>query len=287
MLSIQNLLLIKLAKPTLFLILYITMPNPAFAQDVSTVSLPAENLNLIQKNSGWSLGLLYGSVAYSEPSLMTETGSMSGASLSYSHAFRNNPLLVRLEGEYLYGQLIYNGSTWAGAPMIAPAADNLLNGRALLGFQIQPTERLNITPFLGIAARYLNDQIQDSYDREITSFYLPIGLNFTLGVTDRWAFTFAGEYDYFIDGNAVSHLNQSNSAYPIVDNTQNSGFGYRLTTGVQRAFAGWNLKISPYIDYWSVQKSNTQTFVANNQTLSVWEPSNTSMMYGVSVSVTF
>jgi hypothetical protein len=283
----------KVTGPALFLIPFMMWHGASFGQEldgesVGTLSLSASTLNLSRQNSGWSASLLYSSVAYSEPGLMTETGSLSGMALSYTYAFHENPVVLQVEGEYLYGQLTYVGSTWEGQPLTTSAEDNMLNGRALLGLQMQATNRLNIMPFLGIAARYLNDQIQGGYDREITYFYAPIGANFTLGLVTHWALSLGGEYDHFISGNVVSHINQSDSAYPAVDNTQSNGYGYRLTAGIEHSFAsGWSLKISPYLCYWKVQQSDSQTFVANNSTLSVYEPNNTSIMYGVKVSFVF
>jgi len=282
----------KIVKASLLLIPFAVWSFVLFAQEpddesISKLNLPASALELGHQNSGWGASALFSFVEYSEPSLMTESGPLVGMGLSYTYAFRDNPVVLRLEGEYHYGQLTYNGSTSTGTPMTAPAEDNILNGRALLGFQAQPTDRINIGPFLGVAARYLNDLIQGGYDREITYLYLPIGANLTFGLSNRWLLSVGGEYDYFISGSAVSHLNQSNSEFPTVYNTQSNGYGYRLTAGLARSFEKWTLNVSPYISCWSVQQSDIQTFSTSNGPMSAWEPENTSTMYGVKFSARF
>jgi hypothetical protein len=271
------------------------LESPANAQESNITSGPgtlkvtqpeATSRGTARERTNWNVDYMYGSISYSEPGLMRDSGSMNGFAAAYTFTFADNPTLFRIEGEYMYGYLSYDGSTWDGTPISSPTQDNLANVRALMGFQGLISSHFNLIPIFGLGARYLNDYTQGAggYEREITYFYAPVGLSARVAINDRWKASVSGEYDTFISGTVVSHLGDSNPAYSTVTNNQSSGYGYRVAMGLERSFDTWSLRAQPYVQYWNIQQSDIQPLT---KTQVVYEPTNDSTMYGFDIALIF
>ncbi len=134
---------------------------------------------------------------------MEDEGTLYGGEIAYT--LHKNSIMHRLSVEYCKGKVDYDGHDMDGTPVtIADFKDWLANIRYLAGYDFVITGGHRITPFLGIACRYLNDdghkQSSAAYEREIRYIYSPIGLETSSPVSENWSFGIHIEYDLFFRG---------------------------------------------------------------------------------------
>lgn len=147
-----------------------------------------------------------------------------------------------------------------------------------------------LSPFVGFGYRYLRDesggQIGENggvfYDRRSRYYYAPVGV--VINVTDK--FTFKGQYNFFIKGEQKSYLMHTNPGYPNVSNEQDDGWGADFTLNYQ---ATENLSLYSFYRHWNIGKSEIATgyVPVRNETISWWEPDNTTHEFGLGVAYNF
>jgi len=302
---------------------------PAVANDVVSLALDAyaQEKNLPSENTmssvppstrkahefEWSFerhSYLYKETVDGAEFMRTE-GSFQGILLSYT--FRPLDLdsftdiidnLYRLELRYARGEVDYTGSgTWDGLK------DYMYEVRAVAGREFNVNPSLQITPYLGLGYRYLNNgldqipaqeidgqQFVSGYNRESTYYYLPIGVDVYQQLAGGWGIGGNLEYDLWIKGEQASHLEDMEDAQGVnagIDplyNDQKSGFGLRGSLKIDKSFARVKLGIEPYYRYWKVSDSQPNVVTAGSGMQIVGgglEPRNTTQEIGVKVGVKF
>ena len=229
------------------------------------------------------LGLYISKIAYTEPSVMEEKGSLFGFSGRFlSH---KNGVFRALEGAYSSGEMNYYGSgTIKGIP------DEMFEIRGLIGKDLNFRNR--ITPYIGLGYRNLNDDSSymlsstsaSGYEREQIYYYLPIGIEFQeSNLGHGWSLIGRLEYDFLIEG--INHTYTGTvSGYDDLSFTQHEGYGNRISLGFTRTFApGSSLTIEPFYKYWNVSRSNV---VYDSKNRGWVEPDNYSREIGVSLILT-
>ena len=122
---------------------------------------------------------------YREPGLMKETGMFYGLRVGFTSRYwvpaspQEQPWgskwMSRAEGRFAYGQVDYDGATWGGTPLTINDIDDFAwEIRLLMGPDL-PGATTMLTPFGGIAYRYLNDDSSShvsGYERESNYLYL-------------------------------------------------------------------------------------------------------------------
>jgi hypothetical protein len=239
--------------------------------------------------SSFDAGLQLSHITYKEPGLMRESGIMYGVTGAYT---RVRPgLMWRIDGTLTTGQVEYVGSYWDGTPLtVKGIQDTMFETRAVLG----PTDFVNISsyylPFIGIGYRYLYDgadKMAGGYRRESNYIYIPLGVDGLVTTKGRWSVGFTAEYDMFISGKQYSYLSDADPGYNDMENTQDSGYGYRASLKFMRE-GKQNLTIEPFVKYWKIDKSNTTTITYYGTPVgSGYEPSNNSTELGVRVLIRF
>jgi hypothetical protein len=220
----------------------------------------------------------------------------------------NKPNIFRLEARTSYGKVDYDGSgTWGGIP------DLNFETRGLVGMEIPVERNLLFVPYGGIGYRYLyNDfskypasivdgqQYYSGYDRQSTYIYIPLGLEAKTKFAQKWSLAVKGEFDWFIWGKQISHLEDSvdendvKSGYDKLENTQKHGLGWRMSLRLMRETGPFDLFVEPFIRYWHIEDSEVSLITASGSAIcqgnlcaAGLEPDNKTWEYGLNLGAKF
>ena len=249
---------------------------------------------IVPKHSfGISIETMY--FSYEEKEIDIEIdGFMYGHIGKYTY-HGDNKLMINVALEYVFDMDIeYDGQTWDGTPVKENANDWIVECRGLIGYDHVFKGKHLITPFIGIAYRYWNDDIDGigGYEREIEYLYSPIGFKTVSPLSDKWTWGLSAEYDLFWGGKVKSHLSDADPGYndPEVDQDFWDGYGLRFSVQFKRELAkNYALSIEPYIRYWNIDKSDTEILTYNDMLTGcvVYEPENETMSYGLRLNFEF
>ncbi|MCF8036891.1 MAG: hypothetical protein K9K62_08475 [Desulfobacteraceae bacterium] len=239
---------------------------------------------------------------YEEDNLMEEKGFMYGAvgKINYHGiASGNNRLMANVKLECFGGALDYEGQTWDGTSLEEDTNDFLLEYRTLVGFDTAFGDTYLVSLFTGFGYRYWNNDIRGAggYTREIEYMYQPLGVKMAGIMSNKWTWGVSAEYDFLWQGKVESHLSDVTAGLndPEVKQTSGDGYGLKLSLNFKRKFSSkYSLNIEPYIRYWDIEKSDTETITlngspiyVNGNPLYVWEPENETTSYGLRVKFVF
>ncbi|WP_319780094.1 hypothetical protein [Maridesulfovibrio sp.] len=222
---------------------------------------------------------------YDEPA-MNEKGILNGGFGSWTGYFSEYNIMVNAELEGLAGSLRYDGQYGDGTPVKCDNDDYFISGRATIGMGFD-YGRTGITPYLGLAARYWNDDIKATggYERQIKQVYMPIGVNLITRLDKGWSIGGTLEGDLLLGGNVKSKLSAVGSNYDDVNNTQEfaSGGGGRISAFLEYDLEGYSLGMEPYFRYWYFKESESDTIRSGTYV----EPENKFYMSGVRLYLKF
>jgi hypothetical protein len=230
---------------------------------------------------GAELGLEVYNFRYVEPRIMRDHGAMYGPTAAYT--WYHDALALRGEGRLAFGQVDYKSPV---SGTMSDISDVALELRGLAGWEFAP-RRVAVTPYAGLAYRYLNDDASGKvtsigaggYERTSNYFYTPIGVASMMPLCDKWSFGATVEYDLFWLGRQGSELSDAAPEFPNVTNHQEDGFGWRGSVRFVRHFEKHDLVLEPFVRYWHIGASNI-----SKDTL---EPDNRTVEAGLMVGVTF
>ena len=234
----------------------------------------------------FSLGPEVSYIKYREPDIMEEKGSMYGVDGSYTYL--KNDYVFKQEGRFSYGQVDYRNSG-----SLNNIDDYIVELRSLFGREYLTSKDTAITPYIGIAYRYLNDDMAGKttstgargYERESNYLYSPIGVELMQRIDYKWAFGATLEYDLFWRGWQKSNLSDAIPAWNDLENTQKSGYGWRASLKFIRNWENSDLIIEPFIRYWDIKKSDNKNITEAGTVIGYgWEPKNNSTEGGLMVT---
>jgi len=260
---------------------------------LSAVAFADDTKSIAPKHS-FGIGLETMYFDYEEDSVdMEEDGFMYGLIGDYTY-HGDDKLMLKASLEYAAGNdLDYDGKTWDGTPVKEDTDDWIVECRGLIGYDYVLNGKNLITPFVGIAYRYWNDDIGGigGYEREIEYWYSPIGIRTVSPLSDKWTWGISAEYDLFWSGKVKSHLSDVDSGLNDPEVDQDFGDGYGLRFSVQFNWElnkNYALSIEPYIRYWHIDKSDTKTLSYYGTPIGyVYEPENETTSYGLRLSIAF
>lgn len=267
--------------------------------DQGEEALPSSELETIRADLGidthrFSIGLVVSDFNYEEPSLMEETGGLYGVIARY--CFRNQlDGMFQTDLQVEWGELDYDGGYQDGTPLQTDTNDYLIEWRAIGGLDYTIFTNHLLTPFLGIAYRYWNDEIEGDggYEREIAYWYIPLGFQTLSPLSPGFSIGLHLEYDLFLEGKVTSHLNHADDSLDRLYNDQLSGKGYGIQGSIQLRTLLNNqigLLVEPFISYWDMADSEMALIYYNPSTqegLVGLEPENTTLHYGLRVMMEF
>lgn len=223
---------------------------------------------------------------YDEPDVMHESGILNGGFGSWTGYFTDYNIMLNAEFEGLAGSLRYNGKYSDGTSLECNTDDYFLSGHATLGMGFE-FDRIGVTPYIGIGARYWNDDIKTTggYERQIKQLYLPIGVNLVTRLDDGWSIGGTLEGNLLLSGKVESKLSDIGPNYEDVKNTQEfaSGGGGRISAFLEYDFNDYALGMEPYFRYWHIKESESDTVNSGTYV----EPKNKFYMSGLRLYVKF
>lgn len=246
----------------------------------------------------WQVGGETSYIRYKEPGIMQEQGLFYGVAGSYSYKggiSTANPhldyYLFRAEGRVSIGEVDYQNSG-----DIDSITDYIIELRGLGGLGFMLSESITITPYIGIAYRYLNDDMEGhvstsgalGYERESNYYYSPIGVEGEIDLGNNWSVGATVEYDHFWFGKQISHLSNARQDFNDPENRQNKGFGLRGALRLIRKTEKLDFILEPFIRYWHIgssQEADLTFFGAKIGTAT--EPKNKSTEYGLRLALKF
>jgi hypothetical protein len=260
---------------------------------LSTVAFGDDIKPIVPKHS-FGIGLETMYFDYEEEDIdMKEDGFMYGLIGKYTY-HGDGKLMINASLEYVAGDdLDYDGQTWGGTPLKEDTDGWIVQSRGLIGYDYVFNGKHLITPFIGIAYRYWNDDLGGigGYEREIEYWYSPIGIKTVSPLPDKWTWGISAEYDLFWSGKVKSHLSDALAGLndPEVDQDFGDGYGLRFSVRFERELTkNYALSIEPYIRYWDIDKSDTETLSYYGTPIGyVYEPENETTSYGLRLSFVF
>ena len=247
------------------------------------------------RNRAWHVGPEVYYFKYKEPGVMEDTGMFYGLTVGFTSRdwLPTSPeeppweskWMSRAEGRFAYGQVDYDGATWGGTPLTMNNIDDFAWEIRLLMGPDFPGATSMLTPFAGIAYRYLNDDSSfhvSGYERESNYLYLPLGLEMVAQLNDGWACGASVEFDVFLWGKQTSHLSDTGSS--DVDNRQEKGYGARASVKFQKKTGKIDFIIEPFIRYWDIGDSEIENVPGLGAVL---EPENYTIEAGIQLVLVF
>ncbi len=241
----------------------------------------------------FGVALVANYIDYEEPSLMGIDGFMYGLQGDYTYRNSRIKLVLHTSLELTFGNLSYDGQTFAGIPVQDDTDDWIVEPRLWGGYDFVLKGKHVITPFIGFGYRYWNDTIGGAggYEREIGYFYSPIGVETRSPLAGGWDWGFSAEYDLFWSGRVKSHLSDVDPLVndPVVNQERGSGYGLRFAFRFDRDITNrLALMVEPYAIYWRVDRTYATILTfADVPVASVYEPVNNTGTYGIRVHFVF
>jgi len=237
--------------------------------------------NPLGTRSGWEIGGQLSDYWYKEPDVGVKIwGPRVGVTGAYTYA--DAGWYLKMDGRYSYGSLKYEGS---GTQDSIP--DSLLEIRGVYGKDFMLRSWFSLSPYVGVGYRYLYNDSRGTtstgaigYQRYSQYLYAPLGLTSRMSVGGPWVIAPTVEYDYFIKGRQKSKLTDTGLGFSDVINTQNSGYGYRLSIMAENG--PW--AFGPWMNYWHIGDSD---IVPIGMGFGLQEPQNETREFGLEVKYRF
>jgi|GEM_PF-6508458 len=286
----------------------------AIALSVSAFS-QHDSLSTVQIKP-WHVGLGNGIFqhSYEEPGLMKEKGWSPFENLWLFLGYNDKKSMFAVEFEAAEATITYDGALQEiGSTEVIPVTvkkikDTFTEIRAFYGISYRVRPVLFVTPYVGIGARFWNDDLstwENGYRRESRYVYGPLGVQSRLQLKDR-DFSLRLEYDVLLSGRQISHLSDLNGTkylnYPFlypntekhfddVTNWQHRGYGLGAfiqtddTKGVAVVayIRYWNVATSDiaYFHYRIVETQAGQSPLVSEGDLPGFEPENHTIEFGI------
>ncbi len=238
----------------------------------------------------FSISAVVSYLDYEEDSIdVSIEGPMAGVAARYDYHSDTSRWMFGLQAELDYGSLDYDGSTMGGIPVSEDSDDTIFETRALAGLDFEPGPDWLLTPFLGLGFRYWYNDVSGagSYTREVSYLYLPLGLEVAHNLGAGWRLRLAAEGDVLLSGQVNSALSDVDSGFNDTTNTTDFGDGWGARVSLEARTR--HFSIEPYFRYWDIDESDTDalTYYGYPTGYVVYEPSNTTTVFGIQVGYHF
>ena len=234
----------------------------------------------------FKLGYEFASFYYSEPGLMDVEGLMQGITAEATSHGQN--IMLNVRGSYVAGGLEYTGGTMSGIPVTADTDDHVFELRGLIGYDNSLSANSRMTPFVGIGYRYWNNIVlaTGGYEREISYFYIPLGVEIASAMRENWIWNIKMEYDLFYSGEVITHLSDVSKSYNDLVNKQDSGYGLRVSMEFRKVSKNMTFSIKPFVRYWEIDQSDVSVVKTNGVAAGYGiEPENETTVSGLELSL--
>jgi len=250
----------------------------------------------VTKIHNFSIAAEASSYEYKEPGLMKLSGTLYGVTAEYlnnggvGRIKESMPVQLRARLTYMQGNdLEYDGKLLGSGAPFKRDGEHIYYYDVIFaaGFGIKATEKLFISPYLGVGYRYhldkddgiVYDKANSVYvvdpKREQTYYYLPLGADFKIPLGSGWRLAFNTELDLLLRGRntTTSELSGEHNF------RQNSGYGLRASAKIEKHLQSVGFFAEPFYRYWNISKSDMD---------GIWyEPKNRTQEFGLRIGATF
>lgn len=245
---------------------------------------------------------------YEEPELMKQNGFMYGVNgrvkvdfakndhiKSWSDVLKRVPNFTTFtfDGRFAKGEVDYESVSTGSAK---GEKNYMFESRMTIGSTLPVQTDLNVTPYIGFGYRYLNNDsagIQTTtgaygYERESRYYYMPVGIESKKQLSEDWSYRLLLEYDFFFDGDQISHLDDVSTVYSSVRNDQNKGFGLKTGIKLIKENPNYDFYLEPFWNYWHLERSDFSSITCDNIPCAVgYEPKNRTSELGFKLGTRF
>lgn len=233
----------------------------------------AQNAEAQYQQSHWlKVAYTYSDVLYKEPGAMSERGRFAGIDGEVGFNFFGVAALSA-GGEYMDGNLNYDGSTFGGTPVKVITKDYFRDLRLLAHVVYAP-----LVISYGLAERYWYDDLVISYRRRTQYRYSPLLIAYHL----ENAYVRI-EHDVWIKGTNTSQMADVNPSAHDVNFTLGNGSGFGVELGYNLRSAHLTTQFFVRYHQWRVNKSDVQS----DGTQYLIEPDNTTTTVQGGIGVIF
>lgn len=232
------------------------------------------------------LGLYLVDFHYDEPGLMSDDGHLGGLAFSYQYDYSLDRYF-KVDTNYSQGSTRYNGALQGQGgltPYSSTEQFRLMNLELTTGHPPGPSTWA-FSYGLGYRNTYDSKTNQYDYRRDISYYYLILGLRPTMYQQGTTTSILAIEYNALLGGGAMTYLSDVNPAYQDVNFTFQGGSAYKL--GVENYLTVFN-DIKMFLDfsykYWSLPDSVTK-YIGNGK-YGV-EPKNHTGLFSITIGYIF
>ena len=227
---------------------------------------------------------------YEEESLdVTIEGPLYGIAADYAFHDPASGWMFGAAAEVDFGSTDYDGSFQNGTPVKEDSDDLILDLRGLAGYDFEPGPDWALTPFVGLGWRYWYNDVEGpgSYTREVSYWYLPVGLQVTARLAGGWRLRLTAEGDVLLAGWVDSELSDVDPGFNDTTNETDLGDGWGARVSLQLRHG--HFLVEPFFHYWDVDESDTDvlTYYGSPTGFVVFEPENTTTVYGLRVGFAF
>ncbi len=219
-----------------------------------------------------------------------DDGKFGGLIASFVAGLGNN-FLFRTKLSLDYGSVDYSSDDGE--------IDNVSQSIGQLEFHLardfSMSERATITPFIGLGSRILRDnsggkQTENGslgYDRDINYAYVPIGAAVTTKIGGANTFTFSGQYNWVVGGDAKSKFSDIDPEFPDLKMDIPGGRGFEASAIVGFPVGRTQVRVGPFVRRWNIDRSETLTFEEEDEVIELFEPANKTTELGLRLSLAF
>jgi len=259
-------------------------PNPPKS---SMQAGPAEDPYSLKDKLGVAFDAFY--LQYTQPDRNLEKkGMMFGFYGDYVYPLKQ--YRFKVDGDVQFGNIEYIPSQ---AEAMNSIRNLLFESRFTFGRLFGQRDNASVTPYSGLGFRYLSEETggkvpsQNVYghDRRSNYLYSPIGVEFTVRMSERWIIIPTGEYDLLLRGYQFTRFNDGNRDLPNIKNIQKSGYGIRRSIAIVNNYGRIDYFIEPYVKYWNFKDSEGVDLLINSATETIIEPAHNSKEWGVRLGV--
>lgn len=275
--------------------LLLALPSLSSAQEAPSdlgtqvpVAAPAESPALPRASTEkFILGLHTVDFNYQEPGLMSDRGWLAGVAFQY-HRLLSDDRLLKVAADYAQGSTLYNGALQTNTGNTTPYSSTeqfrVINLELILGNSLSD-RGWAMTVGGGYRNTYDNKSGPYDYRRDITYYYLLVGLNSRLYDGGKIKSILNLEFSSLLGGGAKTYLSDVSSSYKDVNFAFK--YGSALKVGVETTLPVFNEKevlVDLSYKYWTLSDSKIE--YVGNGSYGV-EPHNNTALTSITVGYIF
>lgn len=274
--------------------------NPGNSSVTNVITPRYEILSKKLYRYKFELGLLGRTWDYKEYStgrglFMRDHGNLYGFKMSaqtlWSGSYFGRASLEYASGKTQYDGGLQNVKTGESTPYSHQTSNSQIVVEGLMGSIFVPSDsrEFSIAPYSGLSIKDHSNPRDDSspgsYSREITQLFIPVGLEFKAGLSQKTMMGLDLRYSRLLVGVVDSKLSEVSPAFSDHTNIQNSGQTYQVVGEIAYNGQDVGVALRPFFRYSNIAVSEISERTADR--LSVIEPKNTTAETGLEATIRF